>query len=645
MSDESLETAYSLMPHDDGDWKRMPALRQFGGLVLGATAILAFAAGGAAAGMASSSVSLSTSSLAKDSEKGLNGGHLASCEEHVVAIKRTVCLMDHKLVSLGQSWRNYTVFAAAMRAFWDETFTYTPMYGIDESIGMAAWYHNEMSAWTDAFPWVEFNQMMFLGSGPNASSATYAVGDFERALGPLAPTGKRTTVRITDFYVADPNDGKIAHNWMMIDLLDLLRQQGRTPLPLSPLPQGRVSPPLGDGIPAPLARYTSKSDADEARRVVSAMLDAEWVGTSTDLDHWHTSDMVWYGPVPFGMAVGGALYAEHFLRPFHSAFAEQRSLRTDAFACEAQYCAMRATFSGKHTGEWLGFEPSGQVLQLDVGMHWRVVGGKIFEAWALFDLPRMILPLGTDLLTMAPPARQPASAEGGATAAVRTADDVSIVSAAAIDITPINNDCSNKYTKPPGGADVGVGEDAFDCPAFVIRSTDETWHPRSWEATNRAVDKYFAWDWQSVRAFGMMLRGREALRAFMRDWLGGFPDVIIHVADVFCLGNQAQGYKTTMPYVLTATHSGWSQAFGTPTGKRVKYHGIANCYIQREPVSGQWQYTREWDLPDMWAFITALNLTADQIPAHPGGDLVPVDECKPLFEWGTGEMNWFPSAP
>lgn len=44
----------------------------------------------------------------------------------------------------------------------------------------------------------------------------------------------------------------------------------------------------------------------------------------------------------------------------------------------------------------------------------------------------------------------------------------------------------------------------------------------------------------------------------------------------------------------------------------------------------------------MWAFVTSMNLTADRLPPHPPGDLVPVDQCKPLFEWTTGEMNWFP---
>merc|ERR1719440_1429265 len=106
----------------------------------------------------------------------------------------------------------------------------------------------------------------------------------------------------------------------MIDLLDLLRQQGIRPLPLSPLKQGHVSPPQGDGIPAPLTKYANDEDASDARRVVEAMLNAEWVGTSTALEHWRREEFVWYGPVPFGMATSADEYTTHFLKPFHSAF-------------------------------------------------------------------------------------------------------------------------------------------------------------------------------------------------------------------------------------------------------------------------------------------------------------------------------------
>merc|ERR1712048_455926 len=191
----------------------------------------------------------------------------------------------------------------------------------------------------------------------------------------------------------------------------------------------------------------------------------------------------------------------------------------------------------------------------------------------------------------------------------------------------------DQSTVPP------TGPKTFDCRGFVIESTDATWHMRSWSATDLAIDKYFAEDWQSVRAFGSIIDGRVGLRKFMKEWLAGFPDVFIMVSDLFCEGNDDVGYKTTMPYVLTATNTGPS-VFGPATGRHVKYHGLANCYIKN--INGQWQYTSEWDVPDMWSFLAQLNVSIDH-QAHPQTDLMTIDECKPLFEWGSGKMNWFPS--
>lgn len=197
-----------------------------------------------------------------------------------------------------------------------------------------------------------------------------------------------------------------------------------------------------------------------------------------------------------------------------------------------------------------------------------------------------------------------------------------------------NNNCMSNEPDPP------PGPQTLDCPRFVIESTDQTWHARSLEKSNKAIDKYFAPNWQSVRNFGTFIDGREGLRAFMKDWLTGFPDVFIYVSDVWCHGNDVAGYKTTMPYVLTATNTGPSETFGAATGKKIKYHGIANCFVAK--VDGQWQYTTEWDVPDMWSFLNALNKSSLELP-HPKADMMTVDECKPLFEWGTGKMNWFPT--
>ena len=117
-------------------------------------------------------------------------------------------------------------------------------------VGLDGWFKSEMWTWTTAFPWVSFNQMIFVGSGPNASTTTYAVGDWEGALGVLAPSGKRMLVRICDFYHFAGE--RISYNWMMIDVADFMRASGRRVLPAAAvLPdEGTFLPPRAmDGMP------------------------------------------------------------------------------------------------------------------------------------------------------------------------------------------------------------------------------------------------------------------------------------------------------------------------------------------------------------------------------------------------------------
>lgn len=161
---------------------------------------------------------------------------------------------------------------------------------------------------------------------------------------------------------------------------------------------------------------------------------------------------------------------------------------------------------------------------------------------------------------------------------------------------------------------------------------------RGYNASLKAIDEYFAEDWESVRAFGLKIKGRKALRSFMKQWLEGFPDVYVHVADVFCAGDEEAGYKTTMPYVLTATNTGPSM-YGPATGRKVKYHGIANCFIKK--IHGRWMYTNEWDVGDMWSFFVQMGLNMESL-SHPTQDLMTLNDCKPLFEFGSGRMNWLP---
>eukprot|EP00931_Biecheleriopsis_adriatica_P003642 TRINITY_DN105432_c0_g1_i1.p1 TRINITY_DN105432_c0_g1~~TRINITY_DN105432_c0_g1_i1.p1 ORF type:complete len:445 (-),score=42.83 TRINITY_DN105432_c0_g1_i1:69-1352(-) len=348
----------------------------------------------------------------------LASGGLATCTDADKVAKAVVCEMDHAIVGLGHGWGNYTLFSNAMGRFWADDFIYTPAHGINQTVGLQNWYYGEWLIWFRAFPAGIFNQMLFLGDDVNASSMTYSIGIWERALGPLAPTGQVTRVRIMDAYAV--RRGRITHNWMMLDMLDLLRQSGRNPLPVSPLPQGNDFPPMAMyGLPAPISTFVNDKDTHASRHVVMAVVSAEWTGDSDAMIHWSES-MLWYGPVPFGMAQGKAEFRTYFLKPLHNAFVD-RQISFDMMTCEGHFCAAHGQFTGVHVGPWLGYEATNKKLQLDFGMHWHVEDEQVVESWAMFDLPKLFLQIGVDLLQESTPSRS-----WGLAKAPKTVDGASI---------------------------------------------------------------------------------------------------------------------------------------------------------------------------------------------------------------------------
>merc|ERR1711972_1120723 len=112
------------------------------------------------------------------------------------------------------------------------------------------------------------------------------------------------------------------------------------------------------------------------------------------------------------------------------------------------------------------------------------------------------------------------------------------------------------------------GPREFDCPRFVIESTDQIWNMyRDPELIKFYLRKYMVDDWESISPMGEYLRGYEKLEPLVLDTMIAFPDIKLHIVDTFCEGNDIDGYKTTMPVIHTATHLGWHSVFGEPTNK------------------------------------------------------------------------------
>mmetsp|Transcript_25777 Transcript_25777/g.79217 ORF Transcript_25777/g.79217 Transcript_25777/m.79217 type:complete len:199 (+) Transcript_25777:3-599(+) len=190
---------------------------------------------------------------------------------------------------------------------------------------------------------------------------------------------------------------------MMIDWADALRQIGRPLLPPAPLEEGVVLPPSADdGVPAPLSVLVSAQgrDAGAARAVVLAALHQDWAGDANcEAQSWH-GDLSFYGPGGIGLARGAGEYRQHVLAPFRAAFGE-RTVATELMTCEGNYCGALGRLQGHGLEPWLGLPTAGKEVAVRFAMHWRVVGGKVQEGWAIFDMPGLFQQLGLDFYAMA----------------------------------------------------------------------------------------------------------------------------------------------------------------------------------------------------------------------------------------------------
>ena len=172
-----------------------------------------------------------------------------------------------------------------------------------------------------------------------------------------------------------------------------------------------------------------------------------------------------------------------------------------------------------------------------------------------------------------------------------------------------------------------------DCAAWVVNTTDMVWNDNGKYNVNETLEQYFHPEFTSYGSFGTKRVGMEQLKNAVATTKLSFPDLEIHITDAFCIGNDIDGYKTIMPDVLTGTNLGDSQ-YGPATGKKVTYSGIAVTYVQKNPVTNEWQYIAEWILHDEFSIISQLGIK--NLPPHPNTTSSPNIDCtvdQPTWGW------------
>jgi predicted ester cyclase len=212
----------------------------------------------------------------------------------------------------------------------------------------------------------------------------------------IPATGRESHIRFGEFSAVA--DGKIVLTYVILDLLDLMRQAGYQLLPLSLGEEGLWPGPMtGDGV-----LLTPQDDGEGPSTLELAKTMCRALGTPRQRDYWDLDRMVWYGPSGIGTTRAMKGFEDDHQTPFRHAFPAFGRAFTGVHVAEVSegdyagwvgWPSIRAT----HAGEYLGVPPSGHVVDMRVMDFYRREGDLIIENWVPIDMIHLLLQMGTDV--------------------------------------------------------------------------------------------------------------------------------------------------------------------------------------------------------------------------------------------------------
>ena len=214
-------------------------------------------------------------------------------------------------------------------------------------------------------------------------------------------------------------DGKLAKAYILLDIIDLMRQVGLYPL--------RKMPGTAEQWPFPpcdTQATVNGCDLERGKKVMQIVYEMQMGLPSADeikgkseaesrhSPHWH-ENMNWYGPAGIGSSRRLRGFRDYHGGLFLTAFADRTGFPRDPdgpedapghyiqvgdgnFAVTAGWPSLHATHTG---GQWLGLPPSGREIDMRVADWYRIdENDKIIDNWVMIDIPHMLCQMGLDIL-------------------------------------------------------------------------------------------------------------------------------------------------------------------------------------------------------------------------------------------------------
>ena len=266
---------------------------------------------------------------------------------------------------------------------------------------------------------------------------------------------------------------------------------------------------------------------------------------------------------------------EHTLQAIH-AFPDSRHIADDVIWAGSEDAGFatshRAINVGHHLGSWRWGPPSGRKINLWVIANCVSEENEIYEEWVLYNTAARLAQCGVDV-------RAAARAYGN--------EGLSL---------PVGRRELTEAERLRGGRkperySLPDERSGLDLDHLLRALFHEVYNRRDLSAIDRVYAPNVRWHGTSNREG----YGRADVRAMARGLLATFPDLGLHVDEVYWMGGERDRCSAAVRWTAVGTHRGYA-LYGEPTGRPVHLWGISQLYFAGARIVEDWMLFNEFDV-------------------------------------------------
>ncbi len=196
------------------------------------------------------------------------------------------------------------------------------------------------------------------------------------------------------------------------------------------------------------------------------------------------------------------------------------------------------------------------------------LANEIFEEWVIYDTASLIQQLGFDL-------REKAREFGNE-----------------IDWDSLHDQRFGESERLPGqGKPVlrAYKSGSFDVEDFIRVTYQNIWNRRMLGTVRQAYAPQMRFRGSTNRVY----YGRGEYQSFILSLMAMFPDLALQIDDIYWMGNDQDGYLTSVRWSISGAHRGHG-IYGPPTGRPISMWGISQHRIKNSHIVDEWMMFNEF---------------------------------------------------